>query len=151
MSTPVRVFVYGTLLFPEVTDRLGVTSINPATAEPTPLSRRVASLDGYERYTVRLREHGNFPAIVPGDGVVVGEVLECVPPESLARLDFFEGIDEGHYHREMVHVQCEGTLVDAFAYVCGDILREYLDGPWDVDAFRENDLEWYIENVVDPC
>lgn len=146
----INVFVYGTLLFREVTDSLGIMSNDPYTGTPIPLIRRAAVLDGFERFTVQLRPRGNFPAIIRGEGSVRGDLLKRVTPDSLQRLDYFEGIADGYYQREIVRLQCEGDSIDAFAYVCGDPLRQHLDGPWDADVFRDRDLSWYISEVVDP-
>lgn len=143
------VFVYGTLLFPEVTDELGVLSVDPATDRHCPLIRERATLSGYERFTVRLREHGNFPAIVLGDGCVEGQLLRELPASSLRILDDFEGISAGYYVREEVEVRLSnGQASRAFAYVCGEPLASHLDGPWHEEQFRVNDLQWYVANVV---
>lgn len=96
MSESAGVFVYGTLLFPEVTSRLGLVSLDPLTGREIPLIRHWSTLVGYERYRVKLRPVGNFPAIVSSGDVVEGELLEHVSLKSLATMDEFEGIAEGY-------------------------------------------------------
>jgi len=142
------VFVYGTLLFDEVTTRLRIYSRGEADETEVRAARSPAVLHGYERLTVWLRDHGNFPAIVPGPGRVDGHLLAKVTAASLARMDEFEGIADGYYSRDVVTVESQGRTLEAFAYVCGEPLRSFLDGPWDPDAFRGNDLAWYVRNVV---
>ena len=139
MLIPNHVFVYGTLLFDEVTTELGITSRGSET-----LIRREALLDGYERFTVRLQPSRNYPAIIEMEnGSVRGQVLFDVTDSSLARLDQFEGIAEGFYTRDVVQVQMLGldnerltTWLTAYVYVCGNLIRDYLDGGWDPEAFR---------------
>jgi gamma-glutamylcyclotransferase (GGCT)/AIG2-like uncharacterized protein YtfP len=143
---PINVFVYGTLLFPEVTNRLGIVSIDDGSE--VPLIREAATLNGYRRFTVRLRDVGNFPAIVPAEDSVEGEVLRNVSVESLHRLDNFEGIADGYYSREEVTVQAAGEATTALAYICGSPLRPHLSGSWDANKFRTHELQWYLQNVV---
>ncbi len=142
------VFVYGTLLFDEVTTPLRIYSRDEASGAEVRAARCSAVLHGYERRTVHLRDHGNFPAIVPGSGSVHGHLLVLVSAESLVRMDEFEGIADGYYSRDVVTVDSGGITLEAFAYVCGEPLRSFLTGPWDPDSFRANDLAWYVRNVV---
>lgn len=98
-SHTTHVFVYGTLLFDEVTSRLGIQS-KPNSRflqkgkGALDLIKQPAVLMGYQRFRVRLRKLGNFPAILPADGEVSGQVLLDLTPESLIRLDNFEGLEE---------------------------------------------------------
>lgn len=148
---PNNVFVYGTLLFPKVTKRLGIVSCDDNGKSTDKLNRQSAVLSGYERFTVRYREIGNFPAIIDSDSEVTGEILLNVTDGSLKTLDRFEGIQEGYYVRKTENVQLDhGTdskTLTAEVYVCGDLIREKLDGPWDPDKFRENELDWYLEHL----
>lgn len=141
------VFVYGTLLFPEVTSQLGVVSLDTSGGR-VPVRRNDANLKDFQRFTVKLREHANFPAIIRGAGTVSGHLLSGVTHDSMRRLDEFEGIASGYYTRETVNVSTSEGIQSAFAYVCGPRLRDFLDGPWDPDAFKQNDLSWYLGNVV---
>ncbi|MCR9200312.1 MAG: gamma-glutamylcyclotransferase [Planctomycetaceae bacterium] len=130
------VFVYGTLLFPEVTDALGIRLVNEGTS---------ATLNGFQRLTIRLSACGNFPAIVPSsEHAVTGRVLTLHSPADLRTMDEFEGIEEGYYTRESVRVVMSGGQQrEAFAYVCGVRLQPFLDGPWDPEQFRADDLRDY--------
>ncbi len=152
MSTPTPrtfdVFVYGTLLFSEVTTSLGVVSIDESGSELSDVRRTDVVLPGYERFAVSLRDSANFPAIIPGDGAVHGHLLTRVSEGSLRRLDEFEGVADGYYSREVVTVMAATGEHKAFAYVCGAPLRSFLGGAWDPEAFRDRDLLWYLEHVV---
>lgn len=102
-----RVFVYGTLMRGGGNHRLlvGSTFVGSAT-----------TVNGF-----RLFSCGGYPAMVrapSGGGAVVGEVWE-VEASVLARLDFLEGVDVGHYSREAIAVFVEGrkTPTAAQAYL----------------------------------
>lgn len=136
------VFVYGTLLFAEVTDALG---IRQAADESVP-----ALLPDFRRQTVRLSASGNFPAIVPAaEQSVAGRVLSLLGPDDLRVMDEFEGLDEGYYSRQTVRVTTSaGRTLEAFAYVCGARLRPFLAGSWDPVKFRAHDLSDYVGRIV---
>lgn len=84
---------------------------------------------------------------MPGAGPVYGHLLTNVTAESLRRMDEFEGTDDGYYTRELVTVTSQDGEYDAFAYVCGPPLRDFLDGEWDAEAFRAADLDWYVSKI----
>ena len=145
-----NIFVYGTLLFSEITDRLGIVSNDDDGNPSDKLKREKGVLLGYERFTVRLRQRGNFPAIIPSPDSVNGQILFDLTDESLAKLDQFEGIKDGLYTREKIrvgHLLGSKASLKAETYVCGECLHEKLDGPWDPEQFRENELNWYVENL----
>lgn len=142
----IDVFVYGTLLFPEITARLGIESRSSDS-----LIRRPAKLFGYERFTVRFRGEGDPPAIIPAENASVsGQILCDVTHGSLQRLDWFEDVASELYTREIVRVEVDGEVepLKVFAYVCGERIRSELDGEWDPDVFRERSLHWYLKNVL---
>jgi gamma-glutamylcyclotransferase (GGCT)/AIG2-like uncharacterized protein YtfP len=70
-----------------------------------PLDPETAARDGYEPDAVRgfLYDLGPFPALVeldhPEAGWVEGYVVAGLAPESILRLDAYEGTDEGPYRR----------------------------------------------------
>ena len=145
---PANVFVYGTLLFSEVTDRLAIVSVDSSGKE-IPLRRKAASLRGFERFTVQPGRRGAYPAIVQGSGSVEGLVLMDLSARSLHALDEFEGVDSGLYSRETVTVRLDsGEEMRVFAYVCGQSIRKQLSGRWSPKTFREEQLEWYLKYVV---
>lgn len=149
---PTNLFVYGTLMFPEVTNHLEIASCDLAGNPSSELRRAKATLLGYERFTVRFRERGNFPAIVPAPDAINGDVFFDLTDESIRKLDLFEGVKEGYYVRKSIRVG-HALLPDAHepiqaeTYVCGDLIRDKLDGPWDPEQFRKNELDWYVKNL----
>lgn len=98
-----RVFVYGTLQIgganEVVARRAGLVRAEPAT------------LRGYRLFD--LQPEG-YPAVVPGPGVVHGEVLELAGP--LDELDALEGVDECPPLYRRVRCTPEGAG-DAWLYV----------------------------------
>lgn len=145
----INVFVYGTLLFPEITDRLGIVS------QSSSLRRERAVLRGYRRLTVKFRGNADPPAIfVDPEGSVVGDILLDITEQSLQTLDWFEDIEHHLYTRERVSVELPNqsadtpNTMDVFVYVCGERIRNLLSGEWDPAYFRSNYLEWYLANVL---
>lgn len=102
MAKTVKVFVYGSLLRGEHNHR--VLEGLKATFVAGSFTRR-----GW-----RLVDLGAFPAMVPGEGWVLGEVFE-VSVEGLKELDRFEGVP-ALYQRQEIPL-ADGT--QAFAYVMG--------------------------------
>lgn len=109
------IFVYGTLLTGEHNHGL----LESSTFVDTGI------ISGYTMY-----DTGSFPAIVPGDGIVKGEVYE-IDAKTLERLDWLEG--EGSlYKRISIPVQLssgESVLALVYEYLCGtnclDQIPEY--------------------------
>ena len=109
-----------------------------------------AKLDNWVRYRVRQSE---YPGILPqADAQVPGMVFFAIDPETLSKLDEFEG---EKYERVEVDVTLEdGTKqrVQVFA-----IRREYRhmlsQEPWEFDRFIENGLarfiSWFVEDRRD--
>jgi gamma-glutamylcyclotransferase (GGCT)/AIG2-like uncharacterized protein YtfP len=61
-----------------------------------------------------------YPALSDGDHLVHGEWVEPVSSDVLARLDAYEGVDEGLYARRVIRVQAEDGTFDAWAWVMAD-------------------------------
>lgn len=143
----INVFVYGTLLFPEITAALDIES-----RHSNSVKRRPAKLSGYERFTVNFRGEGDPPAIIPAENSsVVGQVLCDLTEDSLQRLDWFEDIASELYTRERESVEfldAEHERLEVFTYVCGERIRPQLEGEWDPEVFRERDLAWYLVHVL---
>lgn len=133
MQRPGRLFVYGTLLFPELRTRVA----------GRPLEGREALLPGYGRRALR---NAAYPGVVrvPGDATP-GLLLEGVDACALARIDRFEG---SLYARRHLPVRVHGRpgFVHAAVYVVPPARRDVLaDEAWDPRAFAEAHLEDYLE------
>lgn len=122
------VFVYGTLLLPELQRR-----VTGRTFEADPA--RVVGFD-------RRRVHGEtYPSLVPAvDRWVDGALLRDVDDAALARLDVYEG---DAYERIMVRVcVADGTSVDAWLWLLRASEQQRIsDEPWDLAVFVARDLE----------
>ncbi len=118
-----NVFAYGTLMFPEIWQRV--------TGRPADGLR--GQLPGFSIWCVRDAE---FPGIIASDdgAVVPGVVYLDVDETALARLDAFEN---DFYRREVVMITCEdGHQREAEAYVVPETGRGVLsDEPWQKDQF----------------
>lgn len=127
-----RLFAYGTLMFPEVWRRISIGEF----------PSRPAKLRGYSIYGVR---EAVFPAIVRTDGdcMVDGLLYEGLDEDTLFELDTYES---SFYERVLVSVQtADGAEHECFAYVVPDSRRDMLTNePWDVNKFQERHLETYL-------
>ncbi len=136
----IDLFCYGTLQSPMV--------MKAVTGQH--FTGKKAKLDNWVRYRVRQSE---YPGILPqADAQVPGMVFFAIDPETLSKLDEFEG---EKYERVEVDVTLEdGTKqrVQVFA-----IRREYRhmlsQEPWEFDRFIENGLarfiSWFVEDRRD--
>lgn len=120
-----NVFVYGTLMRGEANHEYYLTDES---------FKGNASASGFEMYDI-----GAFPGIVPGDGVIPGEIYE-VDDETLQRLDYLEG--EGSlYIRESVPViMSTGEEDFALIYVYNGSV-EHLER---IPVWRREDYVWYV-------
>ena len=116
------VFVYGTLMKGEANHRYLENSVF--------LGKTL--LEGYDMYNV-----GWYPAIVAGDGLVVGEVYE-VPVADIPSIDSLEG--EGSlYVKKCERVTLNGEKVFALVYVyLGDCSGLEKIAAWN------NEYVWYV-------
>ena len=118
-----KVFVYGTLMKGESNhDYLENASFLSKTA-----------IEGYDMYDM-----GWYPAIIPGDSIIVGELYQ-VPKEDMASIDMLEG--EGHlYAKKCVTLtDADGKTTFAFVYVyLGNV-----SGKEKIPAWKE-EYVWYV-------
>jgi gamma-glutamylcyclotransferase (GGCT)/AIG2-like uncharacterized protein YtfP len=126
-----RLFVYGTLEFPEVLRKvLG-----------TMLEGEKARLHGFVRYLLINRE---YPGIVQDAGSETDGVLyHGVTPKHLRALDRYE---DNIYDRQRVQVvDACGESVDAWAYVIPPRHRHLLSRkPWQRNTFRNRHLRRFV-------
>lgn len=128
-----NLFTYGTLMFPEVWQRI---SIGEFPAQP-------ASLRGYEIYYVK---GALYPGIIrtDRDSIVSGLLYVGLDEDTLFELDTYES---SFYKRiPVVALTADGTEQECHAYTVPDSRRDLLtDRHWDAVRFRENELEKYLE------
>ena len=132
-----RIFVYGTLLVPEV--------MQAVTGRSLPTENAV--LHDYARYKIR---HQVFPGIIESRGDhVQGLAVGPVDTDTLQRLDRFES---RIYERRNVTICLDaGRQETACAYV---VTAEYADlltdEPWDPGTFSRRDLPEYLNRIGGP-
>jgi len=121
------VFVYGTLLVPELQRRVTGRMFAAVPARVVGFARR------------RVRDE-TYPSLVSAAGAWVdGALLRGVDDGALARLDAYEG---DAYERIAVRVRVsDGTSVDAWLWLLRAAERQRIsDEPWDFATFVAQDL-----------
>ena len=130
-----HLFTYGTLVFPEVWQRIAVRE---AVAER-------ATLCGFAIYRVK---DAIFPGIVRAGEVdrVSGMLYRDLDDDTLFELDAYES---DFYQRLAVSVVTEeGESVEGQAYLVPDSRRDMLtDEPWDAQWFAEHKLAKYLSGA----
>lgn len=128
-----NIFVYGTLLFPEITKKLTGKSFKTLPAV----------LPGFKIYCIKERD---YPAIFVENGSETkGKILLDVEDSDLQILSFYEG-DE--YKKEKVTVLINGKPEIALAFVWAKE-NEFLENKkWDLHWFEINNLEHYLNIVI---
>lgn len=128
-----HIFVYGSLLFPEITKKLTGKSFKTLPA----------TLEGYKMSCVK---GCDYPAITQQEGSkTVGLLIENTDDLSLSIISFYEG-DE--YEKRPVTVNSDGKSVTALTFVWvnkNDLLD---DEDWDFQHFEKTSLEYYLNEVI---
>ena len=130
-----HLFVYGTLLFPQV---MRAITGRDCTGEP-------AALDGYARFAVRKQV---FPGIVemPG-GQVEGILYRDIGDTDFSRLDEFES--DIYFRRQVTVSLGDRSCIHAYTYVVASDFRHLLDDRcWDPDHFQEAHLDAYLARLL---
>ncbi|MEV6843674.1 gamma-glutamylcyclotransferase family protein [Actinoplanes sp. NPDC051411] len=122
---PGRLFVYGSLTFPEVLTVL-IGRMPSAVAAEAP-GWRAAALS--ER---------RFPGLVPGPGAARGTVLTGLSPLEWAVLDDFEG---PFYDLRPLRLAGDGGTAHAYVCTSDDLV---LRSDWNRDEFRAQHLDDYV-------
>ena len=123
---PEALFVYGSLLFPDVLQ---------AVLRRVP-SRMGAAVEGWRVAALAGRR---YPCLVPGDGQASGMLITGLTPDDWRVLDTFE--DDVYELRQL-------ALTDArygWAYVCPDGSVEALADSWDTERFAVEHLAEYVQ------
>ncbi len=128
-----NVFVYGSLLFPEIAEGLCRQK----------LSAESAVLNGFARFALK---GADYPAIIRKENSKVkGKVLLNLDERALELLTFYEG-DE--YELIPVKVELSEESVDALVFVWtgGNEFLETFD--WNAERFNKESLEFYRDEVI---
>lgn len=126
-------FVYGTLCFSEITEKL--TGKNFQT--------ECAVLKGYRRRRVA---GADYPAIVvDSQSEVDGIILKDVDKRSLAIISFYEG---EYYSIKRLKVTINNQLTEVSVFVWNSAISELENEDWDREYFMKNSFSVYIEEVI---
>jgi gamma-glutamylcyclotransferase (GGCT)/AIG2-like uncharacterized protein YtfP len=127
------IFVYGTLLFPEIV--FGLCGREFTTQK--------AILKGFKRYLVNGHD---YPAVISDDvSDVEGKLLFDVDEESMKILTFFEG---DNYAIKEVFVHAGIKSVKALVFAWNGLLCNLGESDWDIDRFEQKSLRYYAEKVI---
>ena len=128
-----NLFVYGTLLFPEILE--GLTRI--------PLVTKPAKLQGFKRYRV---QGCDYPAVVREmNSLVEGKLVFGIDNQLIDILTFFEG---DSYKKIETTIQLENESLTAAVFIWKDDLDYLAKEDWDSNEFKQSSLNFYIEEVV---
>ena len=129
-----HVFTYGSLMFPEVWEKV-ITGTYESTK---------GTLYGYRR---RSLNGESYPVVFEGTPTerVAGLVYLNVSDEDIARLDIFEGV---YYERNSVEIALhDGKKITAQVYVLKtDFYEKVDDRPWDVEQFKLVGLARFLDS-----
>jgi len=132
-----NVYVYGTLMFDSVLNR--IINGNP--------KKIIANAKGFKRLKVK---NEDYPGLIRckdigSESFVNGVLLLDVSEEDIARLDSFEA---DCYLRESIDVHDEGgNLLTAYAYIVRQEFEHTLsDEEWDAEEFNSNGIERFSTN-----
>ena len=138
-TTTTSIFVYGTLMSPQVL-RILLGRVPPCQSP--------AFVTGYQRHPVKEQV---FPGMIPSpsDSKTQGVLVRSLSPREVCVLDYFEGHE---YVRRPVTVECAGDIHEVETYVWTNPISELaLDKEWDYPQFCDTQLEWYLATTVRPC
>ncbi|WP_319479565.1 gamma-glutamylcyclotransferase family protein [uncultured Draconibacterium sp.] len=129
----INVFVYGSLLFPEIADGLCEQK----------LKWENATLIGYSRFALK---GADYPAIIKkNNSTVEGKILLNLDQNAIDLLTYYEG-DE--YEIVPVKVETSSGSINAvaFVWIAGNEFFEDFD--WNKEQFESESLEIYRDEIV---
>jgi gamma-glutamylcyclotransferase (GGCT)/AIG2-like uncharacterized protein YtfP len=133
----INIFVYGTLIFPEVVFALTKKSFRTEDA----------ILNDFSRFKIYDGEISRrYPAIFEDqNGKVEGKILFDVDEESLRILDFFEDND---YQRRELKALVNSEEFTVFVYVWNPKFKDKLKSKWNPEEFKVKHLQNYISEAI---
>ena len=132
-----NVFVYGTLIFPEIVFSLTNKKF----------LMKDAILKGYKRFKVNdpHREQKGPALIEEKGGEVRGKILFDVDKDTIKILDKFEGES---YEKKKVFVSVNGKKVEAIVYLGTNFNKDFLHGEWSEEEFKQKHLDFYLKKRI---
>ncbi len=132
-----NLFVYGTLLFPELVSALTQKSYKSTSA----LLKNYRVTEIFDGENPR-----SYPALIPMLGAEAkGKLLFDVDEKAIGILDFYEG-DE--YEKININLSVDGANYQAITYAWIGTGDEELKGDWNPNEFESNHLSYYLKEVI---
>lgn len=140
MQPTQHIFVYGLLMFPDVVTALTGKSFVMIDA----------TLRDYRRYGLTNSPlDAPVPVLISQTGTSQqGKLLLDVDAASVAILDAFEEIEDGHYVKQQVRVESAGQWYSAFCYAAGPALRPYASGDWQPERVSAEQKAHLVTSVI---
>ncbi len=136
MKTPNNIFVYGSMLSPEV--------VKAITGEEG-ISASDACIKNFARRKLKDRD---YPAIIQHEGsIVIGKILHEVREDLVQLIDTFEG-DE-YVKKEVRAVLSDDSELSAFAYVWNGDPADVRNEDWDFAHFESHKLRTFLLQTLD--
>lgn len=135
MTNGYNVFVYGTLLLPNIME-----TVTGRSFESLP-----ATLEGYKRRKVK---NEVFPGIAADpESSTKGKLYQNIDARTLKVLDAFEG---NLFDRRVLPVSGEnGERYNAYVYVIPDWHLNHLEEePWSLKTFMQDDYEAFMADIT---
>ena len=131
-----NLFVYGTLMYPDVFRQV---------VGHFPTFKDVV-LKGYERRrVVHKGEACAYPALVVGESIIAGKLIENISSAAMVLLDKYEG---GEYSRLKVNVWEGNKVIPAYTYIWNFTSEDQLGDIWDANSFYKNELSDYLKKMI---
>ena len=129
-----NLFVYGTLMLPEVSQKIFGQS-----------SDERACLEHYQSIKIHFGEEELFyPALIEQFGAKTNGILfRNLSEDELIFIDEYEG-DE--YERKLVQVEANSEKIEAWCYIWKSDNAYKLKGNWNIDWFKQNFLDDFLKN-----
>ena len=128
-----HLFVYGTLLFPEILHELTGKLFKTKKV-------RVA---GFKRYKVKEED---YPAVIwDRNSFVDGVLVFNVDKRSIDILSFYEGPE---YEIKEIDITTENDTIKAYIFVWKEGLHTLENNDWDEDFFKKHALPIYKEKII---
>ncbi|KAI9319435.1 hypothetical protein BX666DRAFT_2025730 [Dichotomocladium elegans] len=137
------VFFYGTLMSPEVRNRV-IFGSDPSIKRDRSVQIRPAILKGYKRYSL---EHRDYPAIIfTGNAVdqVLGVLCEGLHPKDVARLDKFESYEYARQNVQVIPIAAlpsQQVSVECGAYIWIGSHDHLVEKEWLLDDFLGSGIQ----------
>jgi len=129
----INVFVYGSLLFPEIADGLCGQTVKS----------EAATLKGFARVAIK---GADYPAIIPmKNSEVKGKVLLHLNEKAIGLLAFYEG---NEYKIVPVEVETDSVIINAIAFVWKAGYEFLEDIDWNKAQFKSESLEFYRDEII---